>query len=495
MHGRIIAGVGTLAWLLSAAPALADDGAVRSELDSMRQRVEAQDRRIRELEGTRMTLDEVSSAIDRYLAGRPQPLLVGGGGGADGSAGFPLGKKPFIKEGPNEVRFVFRNQVRYQWFHYSDHAVGTLATPANTISDAAPRDRSGFEIERLYFGLEGSLFCPDITYNLVLNFDADSGSGVEKEFMWLDWKYSGEHHVRAGVDKVCATYEEGLNSSGSLAFVDRSLVTKAFALDSDTGVSLWGYLGSCECPKQFLYKVMVSTGEGRPDQAGSVFNTDAFDTYSDQVLVSGLVEYTFTCKDWAFDEVDSRPCDKRCELEASLGAYGYYEDDDDAQEKSPGGLALRSTGPLDRWGAGAWFRARWQGWNVLAQFDMRNVDYTRGSTAEDQRDMGAELMLHYRFAESNWGVGARAGIIRLDASYKTIAVGNSTVGIDDPILEIAGVVNYFFWDHGNKISADVTWLKDNGGVNTSSAGYMFGASRGVIREDGIMFRVQWQIQF
>ena len=126
---------------------------------------------------------------------------------------------------------------------------------------------------------------------------------------------------------------------------------------------------------------------------------------------------------------------------------------------------------------------------------MRNIDYTRGSTAQDQQDMGAELMLHYRFAETNWGVGARAGIIWLDNNYSTLTVGTTAVNIQDTITEVAGVVNYFFWDHSNKISADVTWVKDNSGVNTSSAGYMFGASRGVIIEDGILFRVQWQVQF
>ena len=476
--------------------ARADDSSdVRAEVEALKKRVEQQDRKIHELEGTRLSQDEVSSAVSRYLEGSGGTFLVGGADEAKGSAGFPLGKKPFIKEGPNEVRIIFRNQVRYEWFHYSKDAVGTLASPANTISDAAPRDRSGFEIERLYFGIEGSIFCPDITYQLVLNFDSDTGSGVEKEFMWLDWKYSGEHHVRAGTDKIPFTYEEQ-NSSAALAFVDRSLVCRAFALDSDTGVMLWGYFGDCECPKRFLYKAFASTGEGRPDQAGSVFNTDAFDTYSDQLLFSGMFEWNITCKDWAYDEVDHRACADRCRLEASVGVTGYYEDDNDASERSPGSLALRATGPLTRWGASAFFRARWQGFNALVEAAMRNVDYTSGSTAPTQQDYGVEAMLHYRFAESNWGVGVRAGIIWLDSDYDTLTVGtNPPVSIDDTIKEFAFVVNYFFWDHNNKISWDVTWVKDNSGVNTSSAGYMFGASRGVIIEDGIMMRVQWQINF
>ena len=480
--------------------ARADDASdVRGEVEALKRRVEAQDRKIHELEGTRLSQDEVSSAVSRYLESANGAFLVGGADAkaAGGSAGFPLGKKPFIKEGPNEVRFIFRNQVRYQAFLYSEDAVGTLASPANTFSDAAPRDRSGFEIERLYFGIEGSVFCPDITYQLILNFDSDTGGSVEKEFMWLDWKYSGEHHVRAGVDKIPFTYEEQ-NSTAALAFADRSLVAKAFALGSDTGVTLWGWLGdSCECPKHFMYKFQVSTGEGPTEQAGSVFNTDAFDTYSDQLLFSGCFEWNITCKDWAFDEVDHRACADRCRLDASLGVCGYYENDDDASQRSPGALALRSTGPVDRWGAGAWFRARWEGWTAILEGEIRNVEYTGAtSTAPEQQDYGAELTVHYRFAESNWGIGAKAGIIWLDSDYDTITVGtNPPTSINDTITEVGVVLNYFFYDHSNKITWDVTWVQDNSGVNSSAPGYMFGVARGVIIEDGILMRLQWQINF
>jgi hypothetical protein len=495
MRGFVRAVLGAAGLVALSAPAWADDSpASAAEIDALRRRVEQQERKLAELEGRSLTADEVSAAVDRYVARTPAPAVLVGGGADGGSAGWPMGGAPFIKEGPNKIAFHFRNQVRYSWFHYSDDAKGLLASPPNTLSDDAPRDRSGFELERLYFGIDGSIFCPDITFNLVLNFDSDSGSGVEKEFAWIDWKYSGEHHVRAGTDKVPFTYEEQ-NSSGALAFVDRSLYTKAFALDSDTGVMLWGNFGSCDCPKQWLYKLFASTGEGRPDQAGSVFNTDAFDTYSDQLLFSGCLEYTFTCKDWKFDEVDHRACEERCCLEASLGICGYYEDDDDSSERSPGGLALRSSGRLERWGAGAWFRARYNGWTLIAEAGMRHVDYTAGSTAPNQVDYGAELTVHYRFADSNWGIGAKGGVIWLDDDYDTLTAGSSTVSIEDTITEAGVVLNYFFHDHSNKISADVTWVQDNSGVNSSSAGYMFGASRGVLVEDGLYFRLQWQLNF
>ena len=503
MYRRTYGVLGVLGLLVSAAPALADDTAqMRTELEAMRQRVEAQDRRMKELEGTRLSQDEVSAAVSRYMEAQPQAILVGGGGGADGSAGFPLGKKPFIKEGPNKLEFGFRNQVRYEAFLYSKDAKGVLNTPPSTIVDAAPRDRSGFEIERMYIVFQGSFLCEDITFKTELNFDSDSAAGIEKNYMYLDWKYSGEHHIRAGSDKTAYCYEEN-NSSSALAFVDRSILTKGFELGFTTGVALWGYVGSCECPKQFMYKVQASNGEGRVNQEGSVFNTSSFDQFSDQLLFAGMFEWTITCKDWAWDEVDGRPCDKRCGLDAAVGVAGYYEDDNDQNHAAWGGLALHN--PNDRakrYGLDGWFRAQWNGFSLLAEFLYRNIDYTAevaGTGFADtlhktQTDYGAHLMLHYRFAESNWGVGVRGSVIWLDSDYDTLTVGTTTVNLEDRIMELGFVVNYFFWDHNNKVSADINWVQDNSGVNSSSAGYMFGVTnRGVIVEDGIMLRLQWQI--
>jgi hypothetical protein len=477
----------------AAGSARADDATdVRSELDAMKRKIEAQDRKIRELENKAPTTDEISTSVDRYLASMPNAAFVGGADG--GSAGFPLGKKPFIQEGPNKVNFIFRNQVRYEAFLYSSDAVGTLASPADTLSGHEPRDRSGFEIERLYFGIEGTIFCPNISYQLILNFDSDTTNGVEKEFAWLDWKYTGEHHVRAGTDKVPFTYEEQ-NSTGSLAFCDRGIVTKAFAPGSDTGVALWGYFGdACDCPKRFLYKVAATTGEGPTEGTGSVFNTDAFDTYSDQLLFSGYLEWNITCKDWAFDEVDHRACEDRCRLDASLGICAMYENDDDSSHKGVG-MALRSSGRLDRLGYGAWFRARYQGFSLEAEYDARQVDY-QGSAAPTQLDSGVEATLHYRFAESNWGLAARYGIIWLDDDYSSVTVGNSPpVAFNDTITEFGFAVNYFFWDHSNKITADVMWVNDNSAVSSSAAGYLVDPKKGVVIEDGVMLRIQWQLQF
>lgn len=84
---------------------------------------------------------------------------------------------------------------------------------------------------------------------------------------------------------------------------------------------------------------------------------------------------------------------------------------------------------------------------------MRKVEYASG--APDQSDSGAEVTLHHRFADSNFGLGVRAGMIWLDDAYDTLTIGNNLVAIEDTITEVGFVVNYFFWDHGDELSADV----------------------------------------
>lgn len=500
MDWRTYAAVGALGLAAFGGAARADDTSdLRAQLDSLQ-------RKVRSLENLAPSQDEISATVAQYMTTAPQVAYVGGG--ADGSAGFPLGKKPYIKEGPNKLEIGLRAQVRYSAFLYSDDAVGVVGNGATpevfTVTDDAPRDRSGFELERMYVIFEGSVFCEDITYKLELNFDTDSGTGLEKNYAFLDWKYTGEHHVRAGSDKVAYCYEEN-NSSSALAFVDRSILTKAFEVGFQTGVSAWGYFGDCDCPKRLMYKVQAGNGEGRQNQeggasAGSPFNRDARDTFSDNLLMAAMFEWNLTCcnGDYKWDEVDHRPCDKRCELQAAVGVGGYYENDDDVQRSAWGGLALRgsSSARADRYGLDVWFRAQYNGWSLLAEGMLRNVDWTGGSTTQTQEDYGVALMIHHRFAESNWGIGARAAMIWIDDDFRSLTVGNNPpVAFEDTITEFGVVVNYFFYDHNHKIQADVNFVQDNSGVNSSSAGYMNGNSRGVIIEDGVMLRIQWQLNF
>jgi hypothetical protein len=218
-----------------------------------------------------------------------------------------------------------------------------------------------------------------------------------------------------------------------------------------------------------------------------------------------MFEWNITCNDWKWDMVDHRSCEKRCALDLSIGLSGYYENDDDSKHDQWGGLRLGdSNDRAERYGLDFWVRGQWNGLSWLGEFMLRNIQYTRDngggpSTKPEQEDMGASLTVHYRFADSNWGIGARAAMIWLDDDYLSLTSGpqgnTTTIALEDTITEFGVAVNYFFYDHNSKLTADVNFVQDNSGVNSSSAGYMQGAARGVLVEDGIFLRIQWQLNF
>ena len=154
---------------------------------------------------------------------------------------------------------------------------------------------------------------------------------------------------------------------------------------------------------------------------------------------------------------------------------------------------------MDRWGASAWLRARWEGLSLVAEYVYREYDHPEDTLPyEVESESGADVTLHYRFGSSNWGVGAKAGMIWLDEQFGRLPIGvanSPKVGIEDTISEYGFVVNYFFWENGNKISADVTWVNDNSAVSSSAAGYLVDPKKGVVIEDGVLLRIQWQLQF
>ena len=64
----------------------------------------------------------------------------------------------------------------------------------------------------------------------------------------------------------------------------------------------------------------------------------------------------------------------------------------------------------------------------------------------------------------------------------------TTIPYSERGQEYGFVVNYFFWDNSNKISADVTWVRDHSGVNSTSADRR-NPTKGVVVEDGVMFQL------
>ena len=127
------------------------------------------------------------------------------------------------------------------------------------------------------------------------------------------------------------------------------LVTKAFALDSDTGVMLWGRFGdACDCPKRFLYKVSVRRERASPTRRAPCStptrSARTRTSSSSRAWPSGTSPAaTGRSTRWTTAPARSAAGSTRASVSAA-----YYENDHDA---SPKGLGMRARleGPLDRY--------------------------------------------------------------------------------------------------------------------------------------------------
>jgi signal transduction histidine kinase len=117
--------------------------------------------------------------------------------------------------------------------------------------------KGSFRIRRAKTKFEGWVYSKDLTYELQLNF-ADS-SPLEDANVTYDFTHGKKLFlVKAGRFKVPFGIQE-LTSSGSQQFVDRSIVSNAFARGRDIGLQLWGTPNGGKID----WRVGVFNGNGR----------------------------------------------------------------------------------------------------------------------------------------------------------------------------------------------------------------------------------------
>jgi phosphate-selective porin OprO/OprP len=128
---------------------------------------------------------------------------------------------------------------------------------------AAKGDGKGsFRIRRAKFKLEGWFYKPELEYELQLNWPDVTGAPASRflEDANIDWDASKKKSFRIRFGQFKAPYgRQQLTSSGAQQFVDRAITDDRYNPGRETGVSLWGTLGTTKLD----WRVMASNGNGR----------------------------------------------------------------------------------------------------------------------------------------------------------------------------------------------------------------------------------------
>ena len=122
---------------------------------------------------------------------------------------------------------------------------------------AAP-ERDTFRLRRMRTKFDGWAYTKDLTYELQFDTAAQTNLLQDANLSYDFTKGKKAFMLKAGQYKVPLGRQE-LTSSGSQQFVDRSIVSAAFARGRDIGVQLWGTPNN----SQIDWRVGVFNGAGR----------------------------------------------------------------------------------------------------------------------------------------------------------------------------------------------------------------------------------------
>jgi hypothetical protein len=373
----------------------------------------------------RRVLDELAlelSALERRLGGAESVLAVGGP-----TAGYLDGL--FLRVPWAQVRLNAGVQPRYN---------GRLA---------AAGDRSSFELHHAQLQLSVALL-GWIELRTMFDFGAqylDGGFAAARDF-YLDVRPLPWLVLRAGQFRPPFSRQRILDDL-RLAFVDRSLATRAFAFDRDLGAMV----EAAFFDDRLLVQLAITDGV----EAGAQVRNDNLDfAYTARVVAQPLGPVALVEGDRA----------RTPGFRFAVG--GSFRYDLVPTDLPPPGNDLDRDGDLDNVEvlvAGAEAVARWRGLSFEGEYFYRRERPGYGRPSRDY---------HGGYAQGSamvWRglmVGAR---FSLAEPHALRAVRLSLAGdVPERILEAAGLVSYYFWGENVKVQLGYAYRRD---ASPSAAGY------------------------
>src|SRR5213075_3062571 len=143
--------------------------AAEPTVEQLKAQVEERKKKVEALEAKQTANSaDTQATIDAVLrdADRRSHLMANSG---DMSAGYDNGF--FLRAGD---LFVLRPGINFQFRHVTDYRTNTTGAKDDEVE-------SGFEIRRLQFLLEGTLFTPDLEYTFVWNTQRDTSTQTVRD--------------------------------------------------------------------------------------------------------------------------------------------------------------------------------------------------------------------------------------------------------------------------------------------------------------------------
>lgn len=333
------------------------------------------------------------------------------------------------------------NRIQVRWTHeMPDESVQLPGTFAK--GDA----KGSFRIRRAKFKMEGWFYRPELEYEVQLNWPDVTGSPASRllEDANIDWDLSKKKTFRVRFGQFKAPYgRQQLTSSGSQQFVDRPITDERYNPGRETGVSLWGTLGTTKLD----WRVMASNGNARSQTLND--NAKYLYTARLQWQPNGATRMNQWASGLLITEGDLG--DSTTTPLFALAANVASNDKTNVTT----GIDLNDTT------FGADYTFKYKGFASVAEYHYRK---SKPETGTEFKDKGFLVQGSYA-----WKAPGPAAYWELAVRYATL--DPTDLKTDDDRTETGAAVNYYYNKHNLKIQADFRQIEDkaaNSGAGTKA---------------------------
>jgi phosphate-selective porin OprO/OprP len=354
----------------------------------------------------------------------------------DGKTRFTVGSN-FYLEMSNRI------QVRYT-FQQPDDSVTLPGT------GGAGDSKGSFRIRRAKFKLEGWFYKPTLEYELQMNWTdvVNTPASQMLEDANIDWDISKNKNFRVKFGQFKAPYgRQQLTSSGAQQFVDRSMIDGAFNPARETGLSLWGTLGT----NKIDWRAMISNGNGRTQ----VLNDNDKYLYTARVMWQALGNVRMN--QWGSGPLltEGDLGDSAAANSPLLAIAGEYANDD--RHRTTTGNDLKNS----TWGADYTFK--YKGFASVADANWRTSTPETGAEFKTKGFLGQ--------ASFAWKAPGIPGASFWELAGRYAWRDPSDLVDNNDIKEYGGAASYYYNRHILKVQADYLVIKDeaaNSGRGTTN---------------------------
>jgi phosphate-selective porin len=311
--------------------------------------------------------------------------------------------------------------------------------------------KGSFRIRRAKFKLEGWFYKPELEYEVQLNWP-DASTAQPNRFLEdanIDWDLTKKKKFRIRFGQFKAPYgRQQITSSGSQQFVDRAITDERYNPGRETGIGLWGTLGT----NKLDWRVMASNGNGRSQSAND----------NNKYLYTARLQWqalgTTRMNQWASGALFTEGDLGEATGGPLLAIAGNFLKNDRRF------TATTAVNDDTQWGVDYTFK--YHGFASVAEYhDRKSKPFVAAVAGPEFKDKGYLVQGSYAFRAP----GTQTSYWELAFRYASIDPTDLRSG--DDRTEIGGAFSYYYNRHNMKLQADWRQLEDdaaNSGAGTKN---------------------------